>query len=155
MDIRLITQDDIPQVVGIQSRITRREVSDLWQRMLLRHVDSEDQVAFVAEEDGQVIGFIIGEIKVGGFGSEVTGWVEMMGVAPEKMGSGIGKALARRLFDYFAEQGYTTCSPRWPGTRATSWPFSRAWVLTAACLSTWSARSRRPRFWGHPVALCS
>ncbi len=73
--------------------------------MLLRHVDSEDQVAFVAEEDGQVIGFIIGEIKVGGFGSEVTGWVEMMGVAPDKMGSGIGKALARRLFDYFAEQG--------------------------------------------------
>lgn len=105
MELRLITQDDIPQIVDIQRKITRKEVSDLWRRMVLNHVDSEDQVAFVAEEEGRVIGFILGEIKVGGFGSEVTGWVETMGVMPEQMGAGIGTTLARRLFAFFAERG--------------------------------------------------
>lgn len=105
MDFRRITHDDIPQVVDIQARIVRKEVSDLWGRMIARHVDTEDQVGFVAEDQGKVAGFIIGEIKIGGFGSEVTGWVEMMGVSPELMGSGIGKGLAQCMFDFYAEHG--------------------------------------------------
>ena len=104
MVLRLITHDDIPEIVNIQQRITRKPVSDLWRAMVARHVDSDDQVAYVAEDDGKIVGFIIGEIKIGGFGSELSGWVEMMGVMPEQMGSGIGKALAERMFQHFTER---------------------------------------------------
>lgn len=100
-----MNSQDVEQVVRIQQSITRQPVSDRWRGMVAAHVGNDEQVGFVAEVDGKVLGFVIGEIKVGGFGSEVTGWIEMVGVNPEHMGSGVGRALAQALFGYFSERG--------------------------------------------------
>lgn len=59
----------------------------------------------VAEEDGEVLGFIIGCIKEWGFGVERSGWIEMIEVDPERMGKGVGKALGEALFSVFKEEG--------------------------------------------------
>jgi ribosomal protein S18 acetylase RimI-like enzyme len=103
--IRHLTTTDLSQVVQIQKNITRREVSQRWSNMLSQHLGNPDLPGLVAEDAGRVVGFIIGRITVGGFGSEVTGWIEMMGVAPEHMGAGIGRALARAMMDYYRGQG--------------------------------------------------
>ena len=115
MNLRRMTSEDVSQVVQIQSKITRQTVSERWRNMVAQHVGNPDQVGMVAEVEGKVVGFIIGEINVGGFGSELTGWLEMMGVAPEHMGGGVGRALAQKLFAYFAEQGLkeVLTSVRW------------------------------------------
>lgn len=105
MNLRRMTAEDIPQVVQIQQSITRQKVSERWRNMLASHVNAADSPGFVAEVGGKVVGFIIGGIKVGGFGTELTGWIEMMGVAPDQMGAGIGRALARAVFDYFKGEG--------------------------------------------------
>lgn len=105
MNLRRMTADDIAYVVQIQQSITRQEVSTRWRNMLAKHVNASDSPGFVAEVNGKVVGFIIGDIKVGGFGTELTGWIEMMGVAPDQMGAGIGRALARAVFDYFKAEG--------------------------------------------------
>lgn len=102
---RTLGKDDLEQVVAIQASITRSQVSERWQRMLAGHVDSDEQVGIVAELEGRVIGFIIGEIKVGGFGSELSGWFEMVGVMPDYMGSGIGRQLGQKLLECFRSQG--------------------------------------------------
>ena len=103
--LRRMSPQDVEQVVRIQQSITRQPVSERWRGMVSGHVDNEEQVGFVAETDGKLLGFVLGEIKIGGFGSEVTGWIKMVGVTPEHMGSGVGRALATSLFDHFRAQG--------------------------------------------------
>lgn len=105
MKIRRMTAGDLPQVIDIQNSITRTEATSRWREMLAKHVDSPERGGFVAVEDGQVVGFIIGETKVGGFGAELTGWIEMVGVSPERMGTGIGRALAGRILKHFQDEG--------------------------------------------------
>lgn len=105
MRYRAIVEADLEAVVNIQERITRAPVTDRWRKMLAVHVGHDNQPAFVAEDGGVVLGFIMGEIKVGGFGFELTGWIDMIGVLPKHMGSGIGRNLAKRAMAHFAEQG--------------------------------------------------
>ena len=115
MRLRHLSSDDLNQVEKIQARITRREVSSGWKNRLAQHVDHPDLPGFVAEDGGRVVGFIIGEIKVGEFGVEVSGWIEMVGVLPEQMGSGVGRTLARELFEYYRSRGIyeVQTSVRW------------------------------------------
>jgi predicted N-acetyltransferase YhbS len=104
VEYRPITDQDLEAVVNIQERITRAPVTDRWREMLSKHVGNKLRPAIVAVEDGKVIGFIFGEVKVGGFGAEISGILELVGVAPEHMGAGIGRALAEALLDYFRAQ---------------------------------------------------
>lgn len=104
MNLRPMTQDDLAQVVAIHERITRTPVTPHWRKMLSQHVDNPCLPGLVAEENGNLVGFIIGEIKVGGFGANISGWIEMVGVKPDHMGSGIGGALAQGLIKYFRRQ---------------------------------------------------
>ena len=107
MNFRRMTSDDLGQVEHIQADITRRPVPEPWREMLAKHVGNSECVGFVAEEDGQVLGFIVGEIRTGGFGAVHGGWIEMVGVSPGHMGAGIGRNLGRELCEYFNEMGVT------------------------------------------------
>jgi ribosomal protein S18 acetylase RimI-like enzyme len=110
-----MTHEDLTEVQRIQARITRQEVPQAWMDMLAEHVDKNYRLGFVAQEEGTLLGFILGEIKIGGFGTELSGWLELVGVEPEHMGSGVGAALAEILFQTLRERGvrevYT--SVRW------------------------------------------
>lgn len=105
MKIRPMTNQDLAAVVSIQERITRASVTDRWREMLAKHVDKKHMPGIVAEKEGQVVGFIIGEVKVGGFGAEISGILELVGVIPEQMGAGIGHSLAQELLNHFKAQG--------------------------------------------------
>jgi ribosomal protein S18 acetylase RimI-like enzyme len=105
VEYRPMTDQDLAAVVNIQERITRAPVTDRWREMLAKHVGNKHRPAIVADKDGQVIGFIFGEVKIGGFGAEISGILELVGVTPEHMGAGIGRALAEALLDYFRTQG--------------------------------------------------
>ena len=73
--------------------------------MVKDHLRKQEGVGFVAEKQGQVVGFIIGEMKGEGFGLEKSGWLEVVMVHPRHMGTGVGYAMARKLFDYFKKRG--------------------------------------------------
>ncbi len=105
MKLRPMANQDLPALVTIQERITRAPVTDRWREMLAQHVGNDHQPGIVADNGGQVVGFIIGEVKVGGFGAEISGILELVGVAPEHMGAGIGHALAQELLKHFQAQG--------------------------------------------------
>lgn len=115
MELRHLTTKDMEQVIAIQQRITRQPVSQNWPKMLAQHVEDPCQVGLVAVEHGKVCGFILGAIKVGSFSSEMTGWLEAVGVMPEQMGHGVGRSLASGLLEYFAKQGVpeVLTSVRW------------------------------------------
>ncbi len=114
--IRPMKDKDISQAAGIHRRfledglIQKAEYSieDLFAAFI-EHSPKTCIVAVedgtVAEEGGAVVGFIVGDIKEWSFGVERTGWIEIVGVNPEHMGRGIGKALGEALVSYFRDVG--------------------------------------------------
>jgi len=105
IETRTIRAEDVPQIVAIQESIIKKKVSKKWIQMVEEHLQKQEGVGFVASKGGQVVGFIIGEIKGEGFGLEQSGWIEVVGVLPRQMGTGIGKVLAKKLFDFFKKKG--------------------------------------------------
>lgn len=103
--IRRITAKDIPQVIEIQESIIKKKVSKAWVQSIETHLKKQDVVGFVYLRESQVMGHIIGEIKGPGFGLEQSGWIVVVGVDPRYMGEGIGKVLAKKLFEYFIKKG--------------------------------------------------
>jgi ribosomal protein S18 acetylase RimI-like enzyme len=101
---RQITAKDILRIIDIQEAITKEKVSQAWARGMKGHVLKHEVIGFVAVKDGEVVGYITGEIKGPGFGIEKSGWIEFVGVYPSFMGANIGKILAQRLFDYFRKK---------------------------------------------------
>lgn len=103
--IRKIKAEDLPHIVTIQESILQKKVSKKWIQMVENHLKKEGASGFVALKDGQVVGFIIGQIKGEGFGLAESGWIEVVGVHPRQMGEGIGRALAEKLFQFFKREG--------------------------------------------------
>lgn len=60
---------------------------------------------FVAEYEGEVIGYMHSYISSGGFGMEKSAWISMIGVEPTYMGEGVGKRLAEQALIYYKTQG--------------------------------------------------
>lgn len=75
-------------------------------------------MSYVAEYKGKVVGYMITYILSGGFGMGKSAWIATLGVEPKLMGQGIGKTLAKKIFDFYKERGiqniYT--SVRWDST---------------------------------------
>jgi ribosomal protein S18 acetylase RimI-like enzyme len=103
--VRKIETKDVPEIVSIQESILQKKVSKKWIQLVKGHLKKQGALGFVALKDGQVVGFIIGEIKGEGFGLEQSGWIEVVGVHPRQMGIGIGRILAEKLFSFFRKKG--------------------------------------------------
>ena len=103
--IRHLTENDFEAVSSIQEAITKKQVSEKLKERMLDYIAKDKEACLVAEEEGSVVGFVIGDIKDWGFGLEKSGWLEILGVHPKYMGKGIGKDLGGRLMDHFKSKG--------------------------------------------------
>jgi predicted N-acetyltransferase YhbS len=104
-ELRPLTEDDVDDVIAIQAAIIRRPAGANWVKMLKDHIHHDHALSFVAVKDGETVGFLVGEVKIGPFGQEHCGWLEMVGVQPKVMGQGVGKALAEKFFQVLHERG--------------------------------------------------
>jgi len=99
--IRALTEKDFQDVAEIQEVITKRKVGDSLERRMREYIHKDPETCLVAESEGKVVGFVIGDIKDWGFGVEKSGWLEIIGIHPKFMGQGIGKKLGKKLLDHF------------------------------------------------------
>jgi len=115
IELRAFQREDIPDMVAIQEMITKREVRQTWTRMVESHLDSSHALGFVAVREGKIVGFVIGEVKGEGFGVPQSGWIEVVGVDPQAMGQGVGKAMIDKIFEAFRAKGIVNVytSVRW------------------------------------------
>jgi len=97
--IRRLESGDAGDISRIQEAITKEPSTTDYHRVVEQEAKKEDRVSFVAELDGKVVGFIITYILHGGFGLETSAWIGLFGVEPKYMGSGIGKRMAKEVFD--------------------------------------------------------
>jgi ribosomal protein S18 acetylase RimI-like enzyme len=99
--IRRLEARDADDISRIQEAITKQPVAIDYRTVVEAEARKEDRVSFVAELDGKVVGYMVTYIMYGGFGLEKSAWVGLFGVDPRYMGRGIGKMLAREVFEVF------------------------------------------------------
>jgi len=116
--IRQLELRDASDVSRIREAITKKKSTAEFKRFVEEEAQKEGRIAFVAELDGKVVGFMIIYIIYGGFGLEKSAWIGIFGIEPKYMGSGIGKRLAKEIFDVITERGIKNIftSVKWDST---------------------------------------
>ncbi|HDG97881.1 MAG: GNAT family N-acetyltransferase [Deltaproteobacteria bacterium] len=113
--IRNIRPEDAQQIGKIQSSITKSGPQIDFEYIIEKRLKGSDDVSFVAEIDGKVVGYMISYLVYGGFGLEKTAWIATLGVDPKYMGQGIGRRLAKEILEAYRKKGihYIFTSVRW------------------------------------------
>ena len=97
--VRAMKESDLPGIVAIDRRITGRNRSDYFRERLAEALyESDVRVSLVAERDGRLIGFVMARVDLGEFGRfEPTAVLDTIGVDPDCLGQGVGRALLSQL----------------------------------------------------------
>lgn len=107
--IRPANELDLEAITAIDEKIGGAYRPDVWERRLAYYLRRDPDSSVVAEIEGKVVGFMLGEVRSGEFGlDEPTGWVEVLGVDPSCRGLGIGQRLAEAMFAHFRRRDAAT-----------------------------------------------
>jgi ribosomal protein S18 acetylase RimI-like enzyme len=116
--VRRLRKKDAAAIGKIDAAITK-EASNLdYKRIVEEELKRETDASFVAEVDGDLVGYMISYITHGNFGLNSCAWIAMFGVDPKCMGQGIGKRLAEEIFKYYKKKKIKNVltSVRWDST---------------------------------------
>ncbi len=106
VQIRQLEDTDIGGITALDEKIGGEYRPEVWERRITYYLRRDPEALVVAEAEGKVVGFMLGEVRSGDFGlEEPTGWIEVMGVDPDLRGKAIGRRLAERMLDHFQSQG--------------------------------------------------
>jgi ribosomal protein S18 acetylase RimI-like enzyme len=105
--VRPVDELDIDAITGIDEKIGGRYRPEVWERRIGYYLRRDPESSVVAEAaGGEVVGFMLGEVRSGEFGlEEPTGWIEVLGVDPDRRGQAIGRRMAEAMFAHFRERG--------------------------------------------------
>lgn len=104
--IRPLSELDLDGITRIDERITGRYRPEVWEERVTYYIRRDADASQVAEAEGKVVGFMLGEVRGGEFGlEEATGWLDFMGVDPGARGKGVGARLADALLAHFRAKG--------------------------------------------------
>jgi len=107
--IRLMQAEDFDAVVGIDEKVLKAPRPEYYEMKFEKLFQSKDYlpVSLVAEEEnGTVVGFVMGEIYMGEFGifrEEAT--LDTIGVDPDYQHKGIGEQLINEFVDHLRKMG--------------------------------------------------
>jgi len=95
--IRNAIPSDLDAVIALDQFTSKEAKPGYWQGIFSHYVSvgREDRLFLVAETNGKVIGFIVGEVRAWEFGSPPCGWVFALTVSPNAREKSTGK----RMFD--------------------------------------------------------
>ncbi len=105
-EIRVAKATDIPAVSRLDANITGIAKPDYWNDMFERYGTRERRYFLVSENgNGEVIGFIIGEVRAWEFGSPPSGWIFALGVDPHSRLNKVGSSMFAAICDCLAGDG--------------------------------------------------
>jgi len=92
--IRRMVDEDMPKVEVIDRSLSGPQRAISWQVAAeVEAVVYRPALSFVAEVDGVVVGFLLGDIRGAEYGKDIKGWIDMVGVHPKYQRLGIGRKL--------------------------------------------------------------
>jgi ribosomal protein S18 acetylase RimI-like enzyme len=106
VQIRALEDADIGDITALDEKLGGEYRPEVWERRLGYYLRRDPESSTVAQADGKVVGFMLGEVRSGEFGlEEATGWIEVLGVDPDYRGNAIGRRLAERVLASFGALG--------------------------------------------------
>jgi GNAT superfamily N-acetyltransferase len=102
--VRRIKKEDAPQIARIAKAIDKTAPAIDFKRILDPEFRTSSDASFVAEQEGKVVGYMIGTVSSGSFGVDKCAWIVLFGVDPKLMGQGIGKRLAEEVFVFYKKR---------------------------------------------------
>jgi ribosomal protein S18 acetylase RimI-like enzyme len=98
MKIRSFKKEDLEAIVEIDEKVLRGNRRNYWERKLEMMDHKASQVSLVAEVEGKVVGFILGDVSGWEFGvPDTIGWIDTIGIDPIYQKKGLATALAGEL----------------------------------------------------------
>jgi len=105
---RLMTESDLEAILKIDEKIVKTSRLEYYQLKFERLFSSKDYLptSFVAEDNGVVVGFLMGELYMGQFGifQEVAS-MDTIGIDPAYQHRGVGKKLMDDFIDHLRQIG--------------------------------------------------
>lgn len=113
--IRKIRVEDAEAIGRIDAQITQKGEPIDFGPIIDERIRCDQDTGFVAEVEGEVVGYMMGYTLYGGFGLEKSAWISTLGVDPRYMGQGIGKRLAEEILEVCRKRGIDNIltSVRW------------------------------------------
>ncbi|HEV2105528.1 MAG TPA: GNAT family N-acetyltransferase [Candidatus Eisenbacteria bacterium] len=104
--IRPLDELDLDGIVRIDEKITGIYRPEVWEQRLIYYTRRDPGASQVAEVDGRVVGFMLGDLRAGEFGlEEPSGWIERFGVHPDFRGRDLGRRMFAAIRAHFAAEG--------------------------------------------------
>lgn len=104
--IRKMTEADLQRIKDIDRELVGPYRAISWPLRIEAHWWVYRSIPnFVAEVGGQVAAFLLGDIRGAEYGTDIGGWIDMMGVAPKYQGRGIGRKLVEAFCTECQKQG--------------------------------------------------
>jgi ribosomal protein S18 acetylase RimI-like enzyme len=96
--VRSLEDTDLELITALDEKISGTYRPEVWETRVGYYLRRDPEASAVAESDGNLVGFMLGEIRSGEFGlDEPTGWIEVMGVDPGRRGESVGRRLAEAM----------------------------------------------------------
>ena len=107
--VRPLDELDIESISRIDEQITGIYRPDFWEQRVMYYMRRDPESSQVAEVDGKVVGFMLGDVRAGEFGlEEPSGWIERFGLDPEHRGRDLGKQMFGAIREHFRAAGVKT-----------------------------------------------
>jgi GNAT superfamily N-acetyltransferase len=106
--LRPLDELDIGGITRIDERITGIYRPEVWERRVGYYLRRDPDSSQVAEVEGRLVGFMLGDVRAGEFGiEEPSGWIERFGIDPDFRGRDLGRQLFERVVQHFRDCGAT------------------------------------------------
>lgn len=104
--LRAMAPKDLNRIVEIDTKVLGKSRPEYWKMKLELVKRRSPMSSLVAEVDGKIIGFVIGDASGWEYGvPENIGWIDTIGVDPSAQRSGIAKMLLTEMIDNLKKVG--------------------------------------------------
>ncbi len=106
--VRALAPGDLAAVVRLDAHHTGKRKPKYWQEVFagfLARGERTGKVGLAAEAAGELVGYLLGEVRAFEFGSEPCGWLFAVGVAPERQRGAIASQLLAEACRRFRAAG--------------------------------------------------
>jgi predicted N-acetyltransferase YhbS len=109
MLIRTLKREDLDAITEIDEKVLGERRRSYWEKKLESLNNKSTQISLVAEVEGNVVGFILGDISGWEFGvPDTIGWIDTVGILPVYQKKGLATALVRDLIKNLKGLGVKT-----------------------------------------------
>jgi len=108
--IRALAYGDLDDIVEIDKEMLGKERPDYWSMKIELSENRSPLASLVAELDGKVVGFILGDASGWEYGGSdtVVGWIDTIGVHPKYRRQGIAGILFKEMVANLKKVGVDT-----------------------------------------------